>query len=45
MTRKAIIIGSPGSKNSTTYLKSVDADLLHFAGFLKSPIGRVLGES
>ena len=39
MTRKAIIIGSPGSKNSTTYLKGVDADLLHFAGFLKSPIG------
>jgi hypothetical protein len=39
MTRKAIMIGSPGSKNSTTYLKGVDADLLHFAGFLKSPIG------
>ena len=39
MTRKAIIIGSPGSKNSTTYLKGVDADLLHFAGFLKSPLG------
>jgi hypothetical protein len=39
MTRKAIIIGSSGSKNSTTYLKGVDADLLHFAGFLKSPIG------
>jgi hypothetical protein len=39
MTRKAIIIGSPGSKNSTTFLKGVDADLLHFAGFLKSPLG------
>ena len=27
MTRKAIMIGSPGSKNSATYLKGVDTDL------------------
>jgi len=39
MTRKAIIIGSPGPKNSATYLKGVDADLHHFVSFLKAPIG------
>jgi hypothetical protein len=39
MVRKAIIIGSPGSKESYNYLKGVDADLHHLASFLKSPIG------
>jgi hypothetical protein len=39
MTRKAIMIGSPGPKNSVNYLKGVDADLHHFVSFLKSPIG------
>ncbi len=39
MTRKAILIGSPGPKNSATYLKGVDADLHHFVSFLKAPIG------
>lgn len=39
MTRKAIMIGSPGSKNSATYLKGVDTDLHHFVSFLKAPIG------
>jgi hypothetical protein len=39
MTRKAIIIGSPESKNSTTYLKGVEVDLHHFASFLKSSLG------
>jgi hypothetical protein len=39
MTRKAIMIGSPGPKNSATYLKGVDADLHHFVSFLKAPIG------
>lgn len=39
MTRKAIMIGSPGPKNSATYLKGVDTDLHHFVSFLKSPIG------
>ena len=39
MTRKAIMIGSPGSKNSATYLKGVDNDLHHFVSFLKAPIG------
>jgi hypothetical protein len=39
MTRKAILIGSPGPKKSVTYLKGVDADLHHFVSFLKAPIG------
>jgi hypothetical protein len=39
MTRKAIIIGSPGPKNTKQYLKGVDTDLHHFVVFLKSPIG------
>lgn len=39
MTRKAIMIGSPGTKNTVNYLKGVDADLHHFVSFLKSPIG------
>ena len=39
MTRKAIMIGSPGPKNSATYLKGVDTDLHHFVSFLKSPVG------
>jgi hypothetical protein len=39
MTRKAIMIGSSGPKNSATYLKGVDADLHHFVSFLKAPIG------
>ena len=39
MTRKAIMIGSPGPKNSVNYLKGVDTDLHHFIRFLKSPIG------
>ena len=39
MTRKAIMIGSPGPKNSATYLKGVDSDLHHFESFLKSPVG------
>lgn len=39
MTRKAIMIGSPGPKNTVNYLKGVDADLHHFVSFLKSPIG------
>jgi len=39
MTRKAIMIGSPGPKNSATYLKGVDTDLHHFINFLKAPIG------
>jgi hypothetical protein len=39
MTRKAIMIGFPGPKNSTTYLKGVDTDLHHFVSFLKAPIG------
>jgi hypothetical protein len=39
MTRKAILIGSPGPKNTKQYLKGVDTDLLHFESFLKSPIG------
>ena len=39
MTRKAIMIGSPGPKNSVTYLKGVDTDLHHFVSFLKSPVG------
>jgi hypothetical protein len=39
MTRKAIMIGSPGLKNSVNYLRGVDADLHHFVSFLKSPIG------
>jgi hypothetical protein len=39
MTRKAIMIGSPGPKNSATYLKGVDTDLHHFVSFLKAPIG------
>ena len=39
MTRKAIMIGSPGPKNSVNYLKGVDADLHHFVSFIKSPIG------
>lgn len=33
------MIGSPGPKNSATYLKGVDADLHHFVSFLKAPIG------
>jgi hypothetical protein len=39
MVRKAIIIGSPGSRESYNYLKGVDSDLHHLASFLKSPIG------
>jgi hypothetical protein len=39
ITRKAIMIGSPGQKNTELYLKGVDADLHHFISFLKSPIG------
>lgn len=39
MTRKAILIGSPGSKNADNFLKGVDIDLGHFVSFLKSPIG------
>ena len=39
MTRKTIMIGSPGPKNSATYLKGVDTDLHHFVSFLKAPIG------
>jgi len=39
MTRKAIMIGSPGRKNSANYLKGVDADLHHFVSFLKSSVG------
>jgi hypothetical protein len=39
MTRKAIMIGSPGPKNSLNYLKGVDTDLHHFVSFLKSPLG------
>jgi hypothetical protein len=39
MTRKAILIGSPGPKNTKQYLKGVDTDLHHFVSFLKSPIG------
>ena len=39
MTRKAIMIGSPGPKNTVNYLKGVDTDLHHFVSFLKSPIG------
>lgn len=39
MTRKAIMIGSPGPKNTRQYLKGVDTDLHHFLSFLKSPIG------
>lgn len=39
MIRKAIMIGSPGPKNSLNYLKGVDADLHHFVSFLKSSIG------
>ena len=39
MTRKAIMIGSPGPKNSLNYLKGVDTDLHHFVSFLKSSIG------
>ena len=39
MTRKAIMIGSPGPRNSATYLKGVDTDLHHFVSFLKSPVG------
>ncbi len=39
MTRKAIIIGSPGPKNSATYLKGVEVDLRYFASFLKSSMG------
>jgi hypothetical protein len=39
MSRKAIMIGSPGPKNSVNYLKGVDTDLHHFVSFLKSPIG------
>ncbi len=39
MTRKAIIIGSPGPKNSATYLKGVEVDHHHFASFLKSSLG------
>ena len=39
MIRKAILIGSPGPKNSATYLKGVDTDLHHFVSFLKAPIG------
>jgi hypothetical protein len=39
MTRKAIMIGSPGPKNSATYLKGVDTNLHHFVSFLKAPIG------
>ncbi len=39
MTRKAIMIGSPGPKNTKHYLKGVDTDLHHFVSFLKSPIG------
>jgi hypothetical protein len=39
MTRKAIMIGSPGPKNTKHYLKGVDADLHHIERFLKSPIG------
>jgi hypothetical protein len=39
MTRKVIMIGSPGPKNSATYLKGVDTDLHHFVSFLKAPIG------
>lgn len=39
MTRKAIMIGSPGPKNSANYLRGVDTDLHHFVSFLKSPIG------
>jgi hypothetical protein len=39
MTRKAIMIGSPGPKNSANYLKGVDADLHHIERFLKSPTG------
>ena len=39
MTRKAIMIGSPGPKNSVNYLNGVDADLHHFVSFLKSSVG------
>ena len=39
MTRKAIMIGSPGPKNTNQHLKGVDTDLNHFVSFLKSPIG------
>jgi uncharacterized protein len=39
MTRKAIMIGSPGPKNSANYLKGVNADLHHIKRFLKSPNG------
>jgi hypothetical protein len=39
MIRKAIIICSPGTKNSVNYLIGVDTDLHLFVNFLKSPIG------
>jgi hypothetical protein len=39
MTRKAIMIGSPGPKNTKQFLKGVDTDIHHFVAFLKSPIG------
>jgi hypothetical protein len=39
MTRKAIMLGSPGPRNSATYLKGVDTDLHHFVSFLKAAIG------
>jgi hypothetical protein len=39
MTRKAIMIGSPGPKKTRRYLKGVDTDLHHFISFLKTPIG------
>lgn len=34
MTRNAIMIGSPGPKNSENYLKVVDADLHHIERLL-----------
>lgn len=39
MTRKAILIGSPGQNNTENYLKGVEIDLLNLTHFLKSSIG------
>jgi hypothetical protein len=45
MKRKAIMIGSPGPKNSVNYLNGVDTDLHHFINFLKSPLGGSWGDN
>jgi Caspase domain len=39
MTRKALLIGGPGTKGSSDYLPGVQLDLDHYSAFLQSSLG------